>query len=810
MMKWTIAAAAMLAMAAQLPAAVLVQNGQTRCQIVTAPDAPRETAAAAKELAAYFKQISGATVPVTHKASGKTPVKIWLGANPAMPADLQKLTKFDQREQIVIAVHGDDVVVAGNDVVVGKITLTPATREAVYTFLQKDLKVRWLWPGELGQDIVPMKTIELKDDVYRYQPQLVDREIRIANHAKGLAYYPKVDEELKKKMENLDLQSRQWLARQRGGRTLGIARAGHAFTTWYKQYGQTHPDYFALQPDGSRTPYPSAETVKIDPSNPAVWKQWLDNASATLNKYPSVHAISAAIDDSAYSGFCVCPVCESWDAKDGPKIELQWKGVKKEHVALTDRYAQFWNKIAAGLKEKFPDRDVYVAVLAYCATRTPPLHTTLLDNIIVGFVGPLGSKDDAARKEDLALWTQWSDKAAHLYWRPNMFNYMWGLPALFAQRSGEDFAYLADHHLLALDIDSCQNDWSTQGLQYYLLAQLAWNPRADVKALEADYIERAFGKPSAPAMHRYFDSIEKAYVNLVNEAADLNRYQNLPVFMKVFNADLRRQLRADLNEAKKAAASDLYRKRLAFIETGLNFTDAQFAVLDATTALRAGKGNVQTLARNAMAACEARDAIVQENVDGFALNGPGFYTNLARRKMADYLGPLSKTYTDLAANASSGITPLPLTWDFRLDPKDVGQKQRWFDAAEAKKLKWQPINVTTWWGSQLLSDDPVDPVTHQYVGVAWYAIDADLPAPKAGQTVNLVLGGVDESCWVYVNGKQVGQLIYNAKTDPDSWKKPQSFDVTKALKPGQNHIAVRVQSLFGEGGLYRPAKLIYK
>jgi hypothetical protein len=809
MMKWMLAAA-ILGMAGFAPAAVLVQNGQARCEIVTAADAPRETAAAAKELAGYLKKISGAKVTITHQPDAKQPVKIWLGANPAMPASLRPLTKFDQREQIVIAVKGDDVVLAGNDVVVGKITLTPATREAVYTFLERNLSVRWLWPGELGEDIVPMKTIDLKDQEFRYAPQLVDREFRIANHAKVVADYPGANAELKKKMEALDLQSRLWLALQRGGRTLRIARAGHAFTTWYKQYGKTHPDYFALQPDGSRTPYPSETTVKIDPSNPAVWKQWLDNAAASLKRYPTLHALSAAIDDSAYSGFCVCPVCESWDAKDGPKIELQWKGVKKEHVALTDRYAKFWNKIASGLKELAPDRDVYVAVLAYCATRTPPLHVDLMDNIIVGFVGPLGSRDDAARKEDMLLWTQWSQKAAHLYWRPNMFNYMWGLPALFAQRSGEDFSYLADHHLLGLDIDSCQNDWSTQGLQYYLLAQLAWNPRANVKALQADYIERAFGKPSAPAMQRYFDTIEKAYVTLVNQAAGLNRYQNLPTFMKVFGPEMRQSLRSDLNEAIQAATTDLHRQRLAFMQTGLDFTDAQMKVLDATAALRAGKGNVKTLAQNAVAACDARDAIVRKNMDGFAINAPLLYSALNRRKMADYLGPLSKTYTDLAANASADTQSLPLTWDFRLDPKDVGQKQRWFDAKAAKQLKWQPINLTTWWGSQLLSDDPVDPVTHQYVGVAWYSIDADVSPAKRGQHVQLVLGGVDESCWVYVNGKLVGQHVFDPKTDPDSWKKPQSFDITSALKPGQNHFAVRVQSLFGEGGLYRPAKLVYK
>jgi hypothetical protein len=51
--------------------------------------------------------------------------------------------------------------------------------------------------------------------------------------------------------------------------------------------------------------------------------------------------------------------------------------------------------------------------------------------------------------------------------------------------------------------------------------------------------------------------------------------------------------------------------------------------------------------------------------------------------------------------------------------------------------------------------------------------------------------------------------VYDPKVDPEAWKKPQTFDITKALKPGQNHFAVRVRSIGGEGGLYRPARLLY-
>lgn len=32
---------------------------------------------------------------------------------------------------------------------------------------------------------------------------------------------------------------------------------GHGFSDWWERFGETHPEYFALQPDGSRSGFPS-------------------------------------------------------------------------------------------------------------------------------------------------------------------------------------------------------------------------------------------------------------------------------------------------------------------------------------------------------------------------------------------------------------------------------------------------------------------------------------------------------------------------------------------------------------------------
>ena len=55
--------------------------------------------------------------------------------------------------------------------------------------------------------------------------------------------------------------------------------------------------------------------------------------------------------------------------------------------------------------------------------------------------------------------------------------------------------------------------YAINGLNYYLLARLLWNPSADVRALQADYIEKGFGR-GAPAVARYFERLENRWREL--------------------------------------------------------------------------------------------------------------------------------------------------------------------------------------------------------------------------------------------------------------------------------------------------------
>src|SRR5262245_66490117 len=92
-----------------------------------------------------------------------------------------------------------------------------------------------------------------------------------------------------------------------------------------------------------------------------------------------------------------------------------------------------------------------------------------------------------------------------------------GIPLLYVHKFGKDFRYLASHGMMGTDFDSCCHNWATQGLNYYVVARLHWNPEQDVSAIVDDYCKAGFGS-AARAVRRYIDGLEA----LMGEAGNTN------------------------------------------------------------------------------------------------------------------------------------------------------------------------------------------------------------------------------------------------------------------------------------------------
>ncbi len=663
-----------------LPAAhavELVREGKATSTLIVAADAPELTRSAAREVAYYLREITGADVPIRETATdNEAPNRIWVGPHPEMKARLgTEEPTFSHPEETAIQALENDLIILGRDRFREGVQYEAGTRLAASSFIQDHLGVRWLWPGELGTDIPRQASVAFEPFIQRYHPQLRWRQLSAVNYGRSMKAVGTENPEfepLRRRAPQQDALVREWLNRQKADHSASgdpasplrgslALRIGHAYGHWWDRFHSTHPEYFALQPNGKRGGYPpNPKDAKLCVSNPEVARQWLADAVAFLKANPGQASVSASENDRGWQGYCVCEACKAWDAPDAPFLlerGLSWANYKETRSrALTDRYVRYWNRLARSLREALPNQEASIGVMAYHPMRPAPVHEMLEKNIVVAFVGvhrrnPIhNSKANVAAQR--ALWQQWAQAADQLIWRPNLIHQTLGLPYVFPHRHSENMRFLADNKLVGISVDSIENHWATQGPQYYATAQLAWDPRLDVDALLADYYTRAFG-PAAPHVAAYFSLFEDLYAELPEQYAEAGWHNNrdLPRLYRERwengerpdktrrlgeegvqrNDKLERTAAEHLARAREAVAEgpQIYRQRVAFIETGLTFTRAQLDAIEAMNDLRAAPTEANR--QRAEEAAARRKAILEENADSFAIS----HAQLLPRRMLD-------------------------------------------------------------------------------------------------------------------------------------------------------------------------------
>ena len=435
---------ALLASAAPLPPAVtvtLASHGEAKATVVIAPDASRGVQLAAAELSHYTARMAGCPSPLPIKALAEPPALASSDESFVFVGTVQwalSLTAFDAAqlpaEGYSIFAHNSSwlFVVGKNDTDLpdkGHLQLggngpvgANDTLAAVHGLLGH-LGVAWIWPGQMGEVVpaLPVVSVPPGGANISSAPPLIQRHLRPIYHSKGLPAwrFPSgnvaADTALTAWMndsvyEQLSQEESQWLQRQRmGGHA--VPPWGQAFMTWWAQYNHTHPEYFALQPDGHRGPVVSSEPdrVKMCVSNPA-----LHRAIAAGGTDHNMYGLSAAEDDSN-TGYCTCSKCTAWDA---PAV-IPWNQPGASATgSLSDRYAKFFDEVYTELAKTAPE--AWVTAYAYEQYRDPPVNYTISGNVMMGYVGFGYPALQEELDQNQAHWAGWfSAGAKRLFWRPN-------------------------------------------------------------------------------------------------------------------------------------------------------------------------------------------------------------------------------------------------------------------------------------------------------------------------------------------------------------------------------------------------------
>ena len=162
-----------------------------------------------------------------------------------------------------------------------------------------------------------------------------------------------------------------------------------------------------------------------------------------------------------------------------------------------------------------------------------------------------------------------------------------------------------------------------------------------------------------------------------------------------------------------------------------------------------------------------------------------------------------------SANNRSSRPSLDLSgeWDFKIDPFEVGQREKWFEKSHVFERKMPVPGAWNAMGAeypteQLLHEyekkilderDILGPkreseiIYHVYPGPAWYRKTVTIPVEWAGRIPWLVLGGVHREATVWVNGSLAGSH--------HSYLTPLRIDLSRHAGPGERiTIVVRIDA----------------
>ena len=305
----------------------------------------------------------------------------------------------------------------------------------------------------------------------------------------------------------------RWYRRNRFGGVYGDPIGMHAFNHWPAMYGKAHPDYFAMQPDGTRRNYEHAGGGHLCMTNPDVVREVVREKLKLFRENPFSRYSPVMPGDSLGLYYCRCERC-----RQELRPEL---GEKQSH---SDAVWRFVSKVAGKVYEKAPDK--FITCCAYANYSSPPSFP-LLPNIAVTLCcdsPPSASLD--YKNSFLAYLNAWKRTGAQLYawdyWdTARRHRGTRGAPSFFARQLQETYLMSAGIvkgraiELCEISADGKnQNGWANwmydiQNL--YVASRLLWDPSCNVDAVLENYCKDLYG-PAADTIREFYDAMEERWL----------------------------------------------------------------------------------------------------------------------------------------------------------------------------------------------------------------------------------------------------------------------------------------------------------
>ena len=784
---------------------IIIENGNLKINGIVIPDKPNSVEKFAARELAYFLQKSTkakntvSTINEKNIVAGKN--YIFLGRckkNKAMGIDVEKLERNHSR----VLIDGQNIYIAGKDSdgYFWRETTALGTAFGVYEILEKYFRIKWIWPGELGEIIPEISNLSIPDRLYKFSPKLSGSRWR--NSREVLHGWKN-----KKNRKKFLGEQAVWRIRHRFSWNLEFAH-GHAFENYYRKYSKSNPEYFNLLPDGTRSSNPygwhhgGARYISLCVTNPDLHKKIVENW-----KNESPRKLTLNLNENDTLGCCVCENCLNADNSKIPN-KKRLAGAKKlfklkdslwvdKLGSLSDRYAKFY--LAVQKEADKIDPKHRINGLVYVNYSEPPSDKIKLnDRITLRFCPPIMYPLTAKKINDFKrIWLGWSKAGARLMFRPNFTLDGGGFTVNFQNEFYEIFSFGAKNGMIASDMDSLIGQFAAQAPLNYVIASLNHSNKP-LREMEDEFYS-AFGT-AKDAIKEYFDyqrkismrsGVEKLFNERFPEGGGGGWLTMFLVADAIYTPEVMKKSNGLIAKALNSPKLDeISRRRVKFVQSAL--INMQL-MIDAQKEFRKYKNKQENKFYEKVKTLYDYRASIE---DSNAIN-MGFLRYLEERHWPRF---------EALHLQKSGAVRLT-NWKLLIDEKNIGNKQKWF-STKFDFSKGIPVNTKTHWAKQQPGIEWKKKHNKNYHGITWYFnkldnIDVDKISKKT-----FSFQAVDGSANIYLNGEKIHYRAYPFEEDSNSWRYP--FDVKipdNLLRKSNNTLVVRVEKHEGLNGIWQPVYL---
>ena len=513
----------------------IVKDGETDFVIATAENPDSSILTAADELQTYLKKISGAELSIVTEAELDPDDKAILLGDTELSRGVSAIDADSIGEDgFTLYCDGSRLFIVGED--------SRGTLYGVYTLLEEYFGVRWFTPT---LEVVPeSKDMVVDKSLNRtVEPSFVIRRNDTSGTNNAYRARTKMNVSFWDEAEDYGgaLNYVLWDV------TLDVLVPDSLFAE--------HPEYFAMNPDGSRT------TDHVCLSNPEVLPIAVENARKAMRECDRETADHIHIGQKDNSNYCHCPDCEASYEKYG--------SVSAPTIIFTNNFAD-------ALDDEFPD--FTYTFYAYGETDRPPTDMTLRcnDNVVPVLCGlhracrshpltecgavdgqetfmNLFGENDPYIAQDFKDWVQLADRTYIYDYTINFINVAQFHSNFETLQS--TMKYMHDIGITGYVYNCGDGHYAAfNDLRNYLLCKLQWDVDCDVEYHMMDFLKAYYGEEAAPYIKEIID-IQTAGMKATAHAFDFDWHYQSGYFSPINIAKLdnlwKKALNADVTDEQR-------------------------------------------------------------------------------------------------------------------------------------------------------------------------------------------------------------------------------------------------------------------